>query len=194
MSSKLWSLKNIDEIDRLLDLSSDEFLEAAYQALLKRPPDSDGKRFYLTRLRSGYSKAGILVQIACSPEAKVVGRAPGSLARTIRGQQGALSWISRPFGRARRIEAQVNRLEFRLDQLARRIEVSPSRGADRRQVADQGTMVESASVKRREEAGDDVYRLSSPEVQDTPRTREIVARLQRACGCSAQRRPSKCAS
>ena len=50
-------------LNELLLEEGDEFVEAAYMALLKRRPDATGGRTYLRTLRNGTSKVQILHEI-----------------------------------------------------------------------------------------------------------------------------------
>jgi GT2 family glycosyltransferase len=56
----------------ILSLNDEAFINAAYQSILGRAPDEDGKRHYLTQLRSGISKLEILGQFTSSQEGKNV--------------------------------------------------------------------------------------------------------------------------
>ncbi len=53
----------------LLDLDDEEFIDQAYMAILKRPADSTGAKFYLDRLLDGVTKEQILDELASSDEA-----------------------------------------------------------------------------------------------------------------------------
>ncbi|MCY7388958.1 MAG: DUF4214 domain-containing protein [Burkholderiales bacterium] len=56
------------ELDELLVEDGEEFVEAAYQALLKRRPDATGGRIYLRALRSGTSKLRVLYELSLSDD------------------------------------------------------------------------------------------------------------------------------
>ena len=56
------------ELDELLVEDGEEFVEAAYQALLKRRPDATGGRIYLRALRSGTSKLQVLYELSLSDD------------------------------------------------------------------------------------------------------------------------------
>jgi Domain of unknown function (DUF4214) len=53
----------------LLDLDAEAFIDQAYIAILKRPADATGARFYLDRLLDGVTKEQILDEIGSSEEA-----------------------------------------------------------------------------------------------------------------------------
>lgn len=54
---------------QLLGLEGEEFVDRAYIALLKRPADSAGAKFYLDRLLEGVTKEQILDELGSSEEA-----------------------------------------------------------------------------------------------------------------------------
>ena len=56
------------ELDELLVEDGEEFVEAAYLALLKRRPDATGGRIYLSALRSGTSKLRVLYELSLSDD------------------------------------------------------------------------------------------------------------------------------
>ena len=51
-------------------LNDSEFIYVAYMVLLRRPPDPEGERYYLSRIRQGISKEHLLIQMMKSGEAK----------------------------------------------------------------------------------------------------------------------------
>ena len=61
------AVKNIDE---LLSCIDEQFVCKAFVALLGREPDREGMRYYLDRLRNGYSKEIIIAQLSASDEAR----------------------------------------------------------------------------------------------------------------------------
>mgnify|MGYP000724622726 CR=1 FL=1 len=66
------------ELDELLVEDGEEFVEAAYQALLKRRPDATGGRIYLRALRSGTSKLRVLYELSLSDDCiRAEGDIPG---------------------------------------------------------------------------------------------------------------------
>ena len=56
------------ELDELLVEDGEEFVEAAYQALLKRRPDATGGRIYLRALQSGTGKLRVLYELSLSDD------------------------------------------------------------------------------------------------------------------------------
>jgi len=52
----------------LMKYDDDTFVELAYQLILHRAPDTEGKQYYLGRLRSGISKSRVLSQLLSSNE------------------------------------------------------------------------------------------------------------------------------
>ena len=66
------------ELDELLVEDGEEFVEAAYQALLKRRPDATGGRIYLSALRRGTSKLRVLYELSLSDDCiRAGGHIPG---------------------------------------------------------------------------------------------------------------------
>ncbi len=70
--SKSEKMQNID-LQELLTEEGEEFIEAAFMALLKRRPDANGGRTYLRAMRNGTSKLQILYEIANSSECRIAG-------------------------------------------------------------------------------------------------------------------------
>lgn len=67
---------NNDSLLRHLFASDDgRFLEAVYHIFLGRKVDIDGKQSYLRKLRSGYGRISVLLEVASSGEAQDKGRA-----------------------------------------------------------------------------------------------------------------------
>ena len=66
-----------DELDRQLQAllleDGEEFVEAAYLALLKRRPDANGGRAYMRELGNGRNKLQILFELANSDESQLLG-------------------------------------------------------------------------------------------------------------------------
>ena len=61
------------QLQELLLENGEEFIEAAFIALLRRRPDASGGRIYLRELRNGTSKLQILFEISMSAECRHVG-------------------------------------------------------------------------------------------------------------------------
>lgn len=55
-------------LDDLLAYHDQAFIHCAYQTLLGRSPDQEGLRYYLGRLRAGFSKTELLAQLSLSKE------------------------------------------------------------------------------------------------------------------------------
>lgn len=100
---------DVDDTDYMItsynDLCSFEggdFIDWAYLALLDRLPDVGGKRYYLSRLRAGYSKIHILSQISRAAEKDGRGASLSGLGAKLRRHRIAsvfgLAWIFRLFG------------------------------------------------------------------------------------------------
>lgn len=86
-------------VDDLLRLHDEAFVDAAYRALLGRPPEAEGKAAYLTQLRQGVAKERLLLAMAASDEARQAGgKLPGldSLSQRLDGRQTRLlPWVVR---------------------------------------------------------------------------------------------------
>ena len=85
-----------------------EFINVTYRTLLGREPDPNGMNYYLGRLRMGYGKAAIIVQLANSSEARPHGNIKG-LANLIKEEQLATHWFFGLFTRRQRIERLMQR-------------------------------------------------------------------------------------
>jgi Domain of unknown function (DUF4214) len=111
----------VDNINQLLELNDAAFIEGAYQALLGRAADPEGKRYYLERLRAGYEKSGIIAQIAMSAEMRPMKKVSPVLDEIISVNKNARHWLKGIFSRNNRVERQVHRIENelgrKLDQL-----------------------------------------------------------------------------
>ena len=64
------AMQPIQHIYELFIYDDQEFVIMAYRVLLKREPDHHGMNYYLGRLRMGYSKESIVVQLVASNESK----------------------------------------------------------------------------------------------------------------------------
>jgi hypothetical protein len=91
--------------DELLQLQDTAFVEAAYRAILGRPPEAAGLATHLAQLRQGVSKERLLVAMAASAEALQAGRTvpgldglPARLAE--RPERGLQRLVHRLWGRA----------------------------------------------------------------------------------------------
>lgn len=82
-------------IDEVLELDDDQFVDAAYQLLLGRPPDEEGRRYYLRRIRAGIDKPRLIYEIAKGKEGLGVGAEVPGLQDLLRQQQRARNWLLR---------------------------------------------------------------------------------------------------
>lgn len=104
--------------DQLLRLNDTTFVIGVYQALLGRSPDPEGMHYYLGRLRAGYSKSSIVVQIADSNEARALATNLPGLDELRFIQKKSSHWLWGVFSRNHRIERQTCLLENELAHLA----------------------------------------------------------------------------
>ena len=83
----------------LLELHDRQFTICAYHTLLGREPDPEGLKYYLNRIRSGYSKISILTQLYISDEGKrYTSKLPGlakKIEKELRRQIPLLGWLFR---------------------------------------------------------------------------------------------------
>jgi hypothetical protein len=109
-------MTNIEHVDQLLMLQDTVFVEMAYRVLLGRLPDPDGLRYYRGRLRAGYSKPALVVQITDSPEAKKYNPKLAGLedlrTRQRRLRHPVFGLIWNLIYRQRLRDRQLNRLEY----------------------------------------------------------------------------------
>lgn len=73
-------------LDGLLQCQDREFVESAYRLILRRDADSEGLKFYLSRVRNGVSKLRILNEISSSDEGRKIGTELKGLRRALRSQ------------------------------------------------------------------------------------------------------------
>ncbi|MHB1656194.1 MAG: FkbM family methyltransferase [Burkholderiales bacterium] len=85
-----------------------EFITVAYRTLLGREPDPNGMNYYLGRLRMGYGKASIIVQLANSSEAVPQCKIKG-LSKLIKEEQQANHWFWGLFSRHQRTERIIQK-------------------------------------------------------------------------------------
>ena len=74
-------------LQALLRFQDIQFIEAAYWAIFRRAPDSDGLTYYLSRLRSGARKLQILGELKSSEEARTAGIEIPGLRAALRRQR-----------------------------------------------------------------------------------------------------------
>jgi Domain of unknown function (DUF4214)/Methyltransferase domain len=76
-------------LQAVLRCQNTQFVEAAYQTILNRPPDVEGFNYYLARLHSGVRKIQILSELSASPEAHTSGMDLPGLRDALRRQKFA---------------------------------------------------------------------------------------------------------
>lgn len=108
----------MQDTDQLISLKDTTFVTSTYQALLGRPPDPEGMQYYLRRIRAGYSKSSLLVQIADSSEAQALAINLPGLNELRANQKKADHWFWGLFTRSNRIERQTHLLENEMSYLA----------------------------------------------------------------------------
>ena len=101
----------IRHVNQLIALNDIALVESLYRTLLKRAPDPDGMEFYVGQLRSGFSKASMVVAIAASPEARAAGLELPGLRKFIAAQKWRDRSLWRLITGKRQREMQMNRLE-----------------------------------------------------------------------------------
>jgi FkbM family methyltransferase len=105
----------------LLARYDEEFVECAYQTLLGRAPDPEGKSYYLGRLRTGISKMKTVKQLCESPEgkkhsAKLPGLDDARRQFKLR-ERPVLGWFARKFsanGSTNSVDRQLRALDSQL--------------------------------------------------------------------------------
>jgi glycogen(starch) synthase len=75
------------DLDGLLQCQDREFVESAYRLILRRDADSEGLKFYLSRVRNGVSKLRILNEISSSDEGRRIGAELKGLRRALKSQE-----------------------------------------------------------------------------------------------------------
>jgi hypothetical protein len=117
-------MSSIQHIAELFIFDERDFITAAYRTLLGREPDPAGMNYYLGRLRMGYGKAAIIVQLANSAEAYPHTKING-LVNLIREEQRANHWFWGIFTRQQRSERlmhqhieELKRLNNRMVQIS----------------------------------------------------------------------------
>jgi hypothetical protein len=102
-------MSSIQHIAELFNFDERDFITAAYRTLLGRKPDPIGMNYYLGRLRMGYGKAAIIVQLATSKEAYPLSKVSG-LASLIKEEQHANHWFIGLFNRHQRTERLIRQV------------------------------------------------------------------------------------
>jgi FkbM family methyltransferase len=95
-------IKAAPTLEMLLAYQGRVFIDCAYLTLLRRPPDSSGRNYYLSRLRDGVPKVQILTEIFESPEARLVNAVVPGLNEAIKKHRSKYKLVRLPFfGRKR---------------------------------------------------------------------------------------------
>jgi FkbM family methyltransferase len=98
----------------LMSLDGDSFIDAAYQRLLGRSPDPDGKSSYLASVQGGASKRGVFAAIRDSEEGKAHSMLYREIRTFLRGQVpsvGIAGWLRR----SERLERRIGEVESLLE-------------------------------------------------------------------------------
>jgi hypothetical protein len=107
-------LGTITDVDHLMALHDEAFVDAAYHFLLGRAPDPDGRAFYLAQIRSGHPKDWMLAKLRLSREGQE--RAvdlPGlelAISREVKAHRSKALWLSRKLGAGRSLEEHERKL------------------------------------------------------------------------------------
>lgn len=108
-------MEDITNLKDLMRLSGAQFVDGAYQAILKRSADESGMKHFLGKLRDGESKDFVILALARSSEAAAMHhRLPGLGTLMKQSRRSAVSrWLGFLSG-ATRVERAMNRIEFAL--------------------------------------------------------------------------------
>ena len=102
MNNEDLSLTPNGELDQLANLYDEEFVAAAYQVILGRPPDAGGFRNYLAQVRTGADRMLIVAEMARSPEGRGRRAVPGMEAFIKRYARQRDGFWSRLLGRSQK--------------------------------------------------------------------------------------------
>jgi hypothetical protein len=91
----------------LLSLQNEDFVEAAYEAVLGREADPAGRAYYVARLRTGYSKFSVLHQLRGSGESSQTTAIPGLSRALLRYRLGRLPLIGWLFRKLFKVEGET---------------------------------------------------------------------------------------
>jgi GT2 family glycosyltransferase/glycosyltransferase involved in cell wall biosynthesis/SAM-dependent methyltransferase len=161
-------------LEELMELHDEQFIHAAYFAVLRREPDTAGRVYYLNRLRKGVSKLEILNQLLQSKEGHAQRVNLTGFDEAIRQfRKDKPSALGAIFARRRILEAQrlnalENQLQRTIDQSRVRLDQIGSAMADL-----QASTVERAQVQM---AAIAIKEYGNAEL-DTWRTAETLIRL-----------------
>ena len=160
------NMRSLQHVDQLLDLQGPPFLSGAYQALLGREIDDEGRRHYAGRLFAGYGKRRVIVEISTSMEARNFNAELQGLDRLIAVERKTNRWLRGSFFRSTRIERRFNQLEYQLECLQYQLSALSKDGGASRIGGGDGL------TPSRDEARVDPGSL-------TPRARQILARFSK---------------
>jgi hypothetical protein len=118
-------MSSIQHIAELFNFDERDFITAAYRTLLGREPDPIGMNYYLGRLRMGYGKAAVIVQLATSAEANPPSQISG-LVNLIKEEQRASHWLWGFLSRHHRAERLMRQHIDELKNLANHIAQLPA--------------------------------------------------------------------
>jgi hypothetical protein len=108
-------------VEEICQVQGIAFVEAAYRALLHRPADPDGLKFYILRLQGGVAKQQVIAEIARSTEARKVAASDVKQARLVAAARGVGSWYAQSRRWVRGQTKSVISLHFRLEVLEERL-------------------------------------------------------------------------
>jgi glycosyltransferase involved in cell wall biosynthesis len=111
-----------DLLTNVLARNGQDFLRAAYRALLRREPDESGLKFYLDELLAGHSKIDVLGRIYNSAERRKLGTDIPGLPSRLRRQRVARMPMIGEIARRRQSEGYAAS-DFLLRRLEQRIEI-----------------------------------------------------------------------
>lgn len=183
-------MQPIQYIYELFIYDDQEFIIMAYRTLLNREPDPHGMNYYLGRLRMGYGKASIIVQLANSPETRPHDNIKG-LGNLIKEEQQANHWFLGIFTRRQRAErlmqknvGDLGRVLAGITELKSAIQTLP--GAIDAHAQHIRTSLANMVLQTAVGTSDHIAAMSNqilePESigQLTPRTQEIYSQLKKA--------------
>lgn len=112
-STKSSIMQNPTKISDLLELNDISFVWKTYQTVLRREPDREGMKFYLAKVREGFSKESIIADIASSKEGQSLSSDIPDLQDFMDRQRQNKHWLSRWFKTESESEKErtINRVE-----------------------------------------------------------------------------------
>lgn len=106
--------RKLVDIGEMRELDDDDFIVLVYRKLLRREPDSEGKRHYLEQLRKGRRRKLVVSDIKKSPEANRRGLKLPGLEALCAEQRKASHWFWGRLLAYRPLAKQINRLGYDL--------------------------------------------------------------------------------